>query len=353
MAFFSIPKVKIDGIAACVPKHNQSNFEGTKYISAEEMQKISKITGVENRRFASKDVCTSDLCFESAEKLIEELGWDKSEIGVLVFISQTADYRVPMTSPILQDRLKLPTDCMCFDSANGCSGYVYGLNIAASLLSTSRSKKALLLVGDTSTKEGSEKDRSTFPLFGDAGTATAISVDDNQQDEMYFHMATDGRGYQAIFIPDGGSRNPITPSSFEYRQYEEGVERNNIQVELKGMDVFNFGITKAPLSVKKVLDFAGKPIEAVDYFVFHQANKLMNDLINKKLKISSDKVPMSLAKYGNTSSASIPITIVSELREKVTTEDLNFVFCGFGVGLSWGSTFARLNKIVCPPVMEL
>lgn len=353
MAFFSIPKVKIDGIAACVPKRNESNFEATKYISAEEMQKISKVTGVENRRFASQDVCTSDLCFESAEKLIAELGWDKSEIGVLVFISQTADYSIPMTAPILQDRLKLPIDCMCFDSNNGCSGYVYGLNIAASLLSTSSSKKALLLVGDTSTKGGSEKDRSTYPLFGDAGTATAISIDEDDGDEMFFHMATDGRGYEAIIVRDGGSRNPLTVNSLEYRQFEEGVERNNIQVELRGMDVFNFGITKAPGSVKKVLEFADKPIETVDYFIFHQANKLMNDLISKKLKLSPDRVPTSLAKYGNTSSASIPITIVSELREKVISEDLNFVFCGFGIGLSWGSSFARLNKIVCPPVLEL
>lgn len=353
MAFFSIPKVKIDGIAACVPKENQSNFEGTKYISAEEMQKISKITGVENRRFASEDVCTSDLCFEAAERLLKDLDWDRSEIGVLVFISQSGDYSIPMTAPILQERLKLPTDTMCFDSNNGCSGYVYGLNIAASLLKSSTSKKALLLVGDTSTKGGSEKDRSTFPLFGDAGTATAISIDEDSEDEMFFHMATDGRGYDAIIVRDSGSRHLATAESFEYRVYEEGVERNNRQVELKGMDVFNFGISKAPVSVKKVLEFAGKPIDTVDYFIFHQANKLMNDLISKKLKLTPDRSPLSLAKYGNTSSASIPITIVSELREKVTTEDLNFVFCGFGVGLSWGSTFARLNKIVCPPVLEL
>ena len=353
MAFFSVPKIKIEGISACLPKQNASNLQASAYISAEDMQKIAKTTGIENRRIATKDVCTSDLCFYAAEKLLEELNWDRNEIGVLVFVSQTPDFILPMTSTILQDRLKISSDCMCFDSTNGCSGYVYGLSIISSLLSTSRSKKALLLVGDTISKLVSKKDRSSFPLFGDAGTATAISIDDKYSDNMFFHLASDGSGYKAIIISDGGQRSNFSSNSLNYQQFEDGKERNKCQLDLNGMDVFTFGINKAPQSVAEVLKFADKTIESVDYFIFHQANKLMNDTIRKKLRLPVEKVPSTLAEYGNTSSATIPLTVVSKLREKVTSEKLDFLFCGFGVGLSWGSVIARLDNIACPPIIEV
>ena len=149
MALFSINNVRISGISACVPKRNVSNARPDEYILKEDLQKIMTTTGIENRRVADKDVCTSDLCFEAAEKLINDLGWDKNEIELLIFVSQTPDYILPMTSSILQDRLGLPKSCIAFDTTLGCSGYTYGLSIASSMLMATKGKKGLLLVGDT------------------------------------------------------------------------------------------------------------------------------------------------------------------------------------------------------------
>lgn len=352
MAFFSINNVQISGISACVPKQEKSNAEPSPYFLEEDMQKLMTTTGIENRRVVNDVLCTSDLCLEAAERLIKSLNWDKSEIELLIFVSQTPDYILPMTSSILQDRLGLPKSCIAFDTTLGCSGYIYGLSIASSLMATTNIKKGILLVGDTISKITSPKDRSTTPLFGDAGTATALCFNEDAQ-SLSFHLATDGSGSNAIKIEHGGQRNPVTAESLVYRKNENGIEKNNCQLDLNGMDVFNFGITQAPKSVKELLLFSNKNSDEIDFFVFHQANKLMNETIRKKMKISSEKVPYTLKNFGNTSSATIPLTIVSELSEIVSTQNRSLVLCGFGVGLSWGSVLLNLDNIVCPDLIEI
>ena len=309
MALFSVKNVSIKGIAACVPRNSLSNLEAFGNVSEDDMKRIAATTGIENRRIVAHDLCTSDLCFHAASQLIEELGWDRNEIDILIFISQTPDYILPMTSTILQNRLGLGTHCLCFDTTLGCSGYTYGLSIISSILSTKKGGKGLLLVGDTISKLTSPNDRSTFPLFGDSGTATALSFEDTFNKSIYFQLGSDGDGANAIIIPDGGQRNPTSKESFLYKE-EEGKLHNNCQLELNGMDVFNFGIKTAPMSVKEVIAFAESNNDDIDYFIFHQANKLMNETIRKKLKLPVEKVPYSLSKFANTSSATIPLTMV-------------------------------------------
>lgn len=352
MALFSINNVRVAGISACVPKRNVSNADPDEYLLMEDLQKIITTTGIENRRVVDKGVCTSDLCFEAAEKLIDDLGWDKNDIELLIFVSQTPDYILPMTSSILQDRLGLPKSCIAFDTTLGCSGYTYGLSIACSMLSATKGKKGLLLVGDTISKITSPKDRSTNPLFGDAGTATALCFDERAE-PISFHLATDGSGSNAIVVSDGGQRNPANILSFEEKEFESGIFRNDCQLYLNGMDVFNFGISQAPKSVNELLSFTEKTTQEIDFFVFHQANKLMNETIRKKLKLTPEKVPYTLKDFGNTSSATIPLTIVSQLREVVSSESKSLMLCGFGVGLSWGSVLLNLNNIFCPELIEI
>jgi 3-oxoacyl-[acyl-carrier-protein] synthase III len=352
MALFSINNVRVAGISACVPKRNVSNSDSDPYLLEEDMKKIMTTTGIENRRIAEGNLCTSDLCFEAAEKLIATLGWNKSEIELLIFVSQTPDYILPMTSSILQDRLGLPKSCIAFDTTLGCSGYTYGLSIVSSMLASTKSKKGLLLVGDTISKIISPKDRSTSPLFGDAGTATALCFDESAK-ATSFHLATDGSGANSIIVTDGGQRNPAKTESLEEKELEGGISRNACQLYLNGMDVFNFGISQAPKSVNELLTFSEIESNEIDFFVFHQANKLMNETIRKKLKLTPEKVPYSLKYFGNTSSATIPLTIVSELREIVSTQSKLFLLCGFGVGLSWGSVLLNLDNIVCPKLIEI
>ena len=351
MANFSIKNVAIKGISACVPKNIESNINYP-YLTCDEIEKFISATGVEQRRIAPPDVCASDLCHVAADKLLNDLQWDRNSIDVLVFVSQTPDYLLPTTSTILQDRLNLSTQCVCFDIPLGCSGYVYGLSVITAMMSASGLKRGLLLVGDTLSKLVSPTDKSTAPLFGDGGTATALEIGETES-PMLFNLGTDGAGYKAIIIPDGGCRNLAKTASFISKTYEEGVERNDYQMALDGMEVFSFGITQAPKTVNSLLDGFNINKDAIDYFVFHQANMKMNKMIAKKLKLPEDKVPLSLKYFGNTSSATIPLTIVAQLHNSMRMEPQRMVLCGFGVGLSWGAVYLETNRILCPQLIEI
>ncbi|MDD2798955.1 MAG: ketoacyl-ACP synthase III [Bacteroidales bacterium] len=353
MAILHTKNIKIKGMSACVPTHIEDNKKLSLLGSVEEAQRFVDVTGIEYRRMV-KDTgfCTSDLCFHAAEKLIAELNWAKEEIDCLIFVTQTPDYILPATSCILQHRLGLPIDCYSMDISLGCSGWVYGLSTISALLSSGTMKKGLLLVGDTTTVTKSDRDKSTYPLFGDAGTATALEFVEGE-DGIKFQLGTDGKGFESIIIPDGGFRNFPTQSSFEFAEIEQGQYRNRLQSILDGPSVFTFGITKAPRSVNTLLETFGIEKEQVDYFVFHQANKMMNEKIRTKLKIEPEKVPYSLGKYGNTSSASIPLTMISELKKQLEGHTKQIVVCAFGVGLSWASASFELDNVVCPPIVEV
>ena len=263
-------------------------------------------------------------------------------------MSQTADYILPATACILQDRLGLSKECYATDGSLGCSGWVYGLSQLVSLLSNGGIKKALLLCGDA---RGRVKNKSRDPLFGSAGTATAIEYKDGA-DGFQFHFGTDGSGYDAIITPAGGSREPVSPETFDVEEIE-GKMYNRMQTRMKGMDVFSFGITTAPKSVKKVAEHFGFNYLDADYFVFHQANMKMNDFIAKKLKLPEEKVPSCMYRFGNTSSASIPLTIVGELKGKFENKPTKFICCGFGVGLSWGTAAFETRDIVISDLVEV
>lgn len=353
MAFLEINNVVIKGIASCVPKDIEDNKQLSLLGSNEEISKFIETTGIEFRRMVlNRPLTTSDLCYEAATRLLSELEWLPDTIDCLIFVSQTPDYILPSTAPILQEKLGLSMDTYAMDLSLGCSGWVYGLSTAASLLSQGHMKRALLLVGDTTTITKSKKDKSTYPLFGDAGTATAIEFEEGKEG-FKFNFGTDGRGSEAIMIPDGGFRHFVTPDSFISREVEPGIFRNRLQSILNGPAVFTFGITKAPKSVNALLDKHGISKEDIDYFVFHQANRIMNEKIRTKLKLPEEKVPYSLREYGNTSSASIPLTINHKLADQVKNTPTNFVACAFGVGLSWATVVFSTDHLISPPIIEI
>jgi len=352
MAFLSISNVAVRGVSACVPRIIDDNRHY--HLEEEEKRKMIASLGVTQKRITTHEVCSSDLCHKAAETLIRELQWDKEEIDCLVFVSQTTDYILPATSCILQERIGLKEECLTLDISLGCSGWIYGLSTISSLVASGKGniKKALLLVGDTVSKITSKTDKSLWPLIGDAGTATAIEYSSDIANTIKFHLATDGSGANAIVIKDGGYRNPVTPVSFEVNETEKGIKKSNLDVALNGMDVFSFAITQAPKSIKKLIDNFGIEKESIDYFTFHQANYFLNEKIRKKLRLEPEKVPYSIENFGNTSGASIPLTMVTELNKKMRNEILNHICCGFGVGLSWGSVYFSTNKIVCPELID-
>ena len=349
MAFLSFNNVRIAGIAAGVPKNVVSNLDlksGDGSISGSySPEDFVKLTGVRDRR-VSEALCTSDLCYAAAERLIADLRWERSDIDAVIFVSQTADYALPATACILQDRLGLSRETYAADVALGCSGWVYGLSYAMSLATTGMMKKVLLLCGDAKRRAPQPLD----PLFGCAGTATAVEFKAGAK-ESVFHFGTDGSGYDAIIIPDSGSRNQVKPGSFKTEMWD-GRSMHRMQTHMKGMDVFSFGITTAPKTVKKLAERFSFNYLSYDYYIFHQANMKMNNMIVKKLKLPSEKVPSCMLHFGNTSSASIPLTIVTQLKGKADIKPTKYLCCGFGVGLSWG-TVAFEDQIHISDLVEV
>lgn len=352
MAYLTVNSVVIKGMSACVPKTKDENRSSALFANVEDADKFITSTGIERRRVADSNTTTSDLCYHAAEKLIAELGWSKEEIECLVFVTQTPDYILPATSCILQERLGLSEECYTLDISLGCSSWVYGMSVISNLVSSGSFKKALLLCGDTILKINSKQDKSAYPLFGDAGTATALEYVVNSE-PLQFHLASDGKGFDTIIIPDGAYRNGFSTGSLKMNEVSEGISRTNLDIILNGMDVFSFGISKAPQSVNNVLERYGVDREKVDYYLFHQANKFMNEKIRKKLKLTEEKVPYSLKNFGNTSSATIPLTMVTELRHELKTKPLTLIGCGFGVGLSWGTIYFSTDKICIPELIEI
>jgi 3-oxoacyl-[acyl-carrier-protein] synthase III len=240
---------------------------------------------------------------------------------------------------------------MAFDMNLGCSGYVYGLSVISSIMASGGIKKALLLAGDVSTLNANYRDKSAYPLFGDAGTATALELDSNAE-PMFFNLNSDGSGHKAIYVPHGGMRRFVDKDSFEEELIADGIYRTGIQIALNGLEVFNFSLREVAPNVRSLLESQGKTIDDVDYFVFHQANRLMNETIRKKLKIEPEKFPYSIGKYGNTSSASIPLTILHCLNKEISNGKTNLLLSGFGVGLSWGSVLLQTNNVVCTEILD-
>ena len=322
------------------------------FINGGGVNEFIETTGIKERRKSSKEITSSDLCLYAAEKLISDLGWSKEEIEALVLVTQTPDYILPATSCILQERLGLSKECYTLDISLGCSGWVYALSVLASLMQSGSIKKGLLLAGDTITKICSPEDKSTYPLFGDAGTATALELEEGA-DGFKFIFNSDGKSEDVIKVKDGGFRNPVCKESFEVAEVSEGISRCNLNLSLEGMDVFSFGVTKAPKSVKELCSKFDLSIESIDLFTFHQANKMMNEMIRKKLKLSEEKVPYSMDEFANTSCASIPLTLVTREADKLRSEKITHIACGFGVGLSWGSVYFTTDKICVPKLIEI
>lgn len=342
MAKFSIDNIKIDAIYACVPSSKIKTSDYSLFSESESLL-FEKTTGIIERRVAKENTTCSDLCYQAAKNLLNDLSVDLSEIDILIFVSQSPDYFLPATAVTLQESLGLSKNCMALDINLGCSGYVYGLSVITSLLKNGL-KKALLLAGDKSTISTSFNDKSTYPLFGDAGTATLLSFDE-LANKMFFDLHSDGSGKDAIMIEYGHSRFPYNVFLDEEKEYEPGIKRSRNQLALDGMKVFNFALKEVAKSINECLEFAKVQKGNIDYFVLHQANKLINDSVRKKMKLSEEKFPMSIGNYGNTSSASIPLTICVSLRERIENQQLHLLLSGFGVGLSWANVLIKTGPI--------
>ncbi len=336
MAYLQYKEVGITAIAAAVPRRVIKNREYTEVWSAEEAAAIVDKTGIEERRFADDETCSSDLCLAAAEKLIEDNGINKEEIDLLVFISQTPDYRMPATSVTLQHRLGLPHSTIAFDINLGCSAFLYGLSVVYGMMQGGQLRKALILDGETRSKVYSPRDRRSAFLFGDGGVAALVECNE-KFGKSTFSLNSDGSRAELIMIPAGGYRKMSSAETVVEKVVDEfGNMRSDEQGYMMGGDVFNFVIREIPRDIKNTISHSGKTVEDFDYVVFHQANNFINSYIAKKMKLDTGKIPSTIAKFGNTSSVSVPLTIVSELKGKLNGKK-ELLLSAFGVGMTWAT----------------
>lgn len=352
MADLVFEGISITSMSGAVPANTIINRKFTKYFDQNIVNDIIDKTGVEERRVSNNKTTSSDLCFAAANKLFLDNNICKDEIDVLIFVSQTPDFRMPATSIILQGRLELPKSTACFDINLGCSGFVYALSIAYSYAQQNNVRKVLLLDGETRSKVYHPKDRQTGFIFGDAAIA-AIIEKNNKIGKSFFSLNSDGTLSDLIKINSGGYRNPSSVDSVKEKIVDKhGNIRTDENGYMNGADVFNFVLREIPKNIKTTLKKSNFTLEKLDYCIFHQANKFMNDYLSKKLKIDMKKVPTTISKYGNTSSVSIPITIVDKLKNK-TNGEKNLLLCGFGVGMSWATAIIPVNNLLISEIVEV
>lgn len=336
MAILTYKGVGVTALAGAVPHRVIKNYEYTEYFPADQVKEVVDKVGIFERRFADDETCSSDLCYAAAEKLIADNNINKEEIDLLVFISQTPDYRMPATSITLQHRLGLPNSCVAFDITLGCSAFLYGLSVVYGMMQGGNIRKALILDGETRSKVYSPKDRRSAFIFGDGGVAALVECNE-KFGQSWFSLNSDGSRADLIMIPAGGYRHMSSVETLKEKVVDEyGNIRSDEQGYMRGGDVFNFVIREIPRDIKKTLQYAGKTAEDFDYILFHQANNFINSYIAKKMKLDGDKIPSSIAKFGNTSSVSVPLTMVSELKDKLDGNK-QLLMSAFGVGMTWAT----------------
>lgn len=293
-------------------------------IEKKKIRNSSNIIGVKKNFFTSKKTTSVDLCLASAKRLMKNLKWKSKDLDLIIFVTQTPDFLMPSCSSIVHNKLNLKPDCVSFDINLGCSGYVYGLWNMYKIMQNGSYKKGLLLVGDTISKTVNSKDFVNKLLFGDAGTSTAVIKRGNKK--TYFILGSDGKGSDDLIIDNSGFR----------------TKKFNPEFKMDGKNVFHFAINNVPAMIKKLLKKSYCEIKDISYFIYHQANKYMIDSISRELGIKKKQVLFSISDYGNTSSASIPLTICKN-QNKISISRKTCIL-GFGAGFSYAGAVIDLKN---------
>lgn len=328
MSRTTIEGLRIAGVATCVPPRIVDNLVDSRGFDADEVRKVVAMAGVRERRVVDAGVTSADLCFEAAERLLERLDWERDSVSGLVFVTQTPDYWLPSTSCLLHQWLGLSDDCAAFDLGLGCSGYPYGLYVAASMLRAGGHQRILMLHGETPSRFVSPDDHATTLLFSDAGSATAIEL--SPHGASHFCLHTDGAGHAGLIIRGGGfrDRNPANP--------------RDLCLTMDGAGIFNFTLKRVPPLIRDALELAGRSVAQIDAFIFHQSNRFIMKHLMKKCGLPPERVPLTIEDMGNCGGPSVAVTMTRALPAH-RTQPQHLMLLGYGVGLSWGAAVVSLD----------
>lgn len=350
MIVSSVSNINIEAISACVPKNKINNYEFAEEHLSGDLSSTIKAIGTDERRVVKNDNTTAlDLSVLAAKELLKN-NFNPQEYGAIIFVTLTPDNLMPNNASYVQSLLGFDNNIAAFDINHACSGYVYGLWNAA-LLANNLQKKVLLLDGDINSHYVSPWDKSTALLFGDAGSATIISPF-KLQNEWNFTFMTDSTHRDALNVGIG-FRNLLKKENLNYKDYPDGSKRRDIDMSMKGEDVFNYVVLTVPKIIKEFLNEIESDVSEYEYLVLHQANAFMLRKLARKIDFPLDKVPISINKYGNTSSVSIPLNICSELSNDIVKESSRLLLCGMGAGLSTGLASINISNCYNVGVLEI
>ena len=330
--------VKITDIEYYLPEKIITNDQLAKEYSDWSSEKIEKKVGIRERHIVNEDETALDLALKAAEKVLKN--YSKDKIDFLLFCTQSPEYYLPSGACILQDRLGLNKNIGAFDYNLGCSGFIYGLAMAKSLINSNIAKNILLITSETYSKHIYPKDKSNRTIFGDAAAATIIKKLETEQIGE-FVLGTDGSGYKNLIVPNGGLRNRYDPNAKEIDDGSGSIRTNN-NIYMNGPEIFNFTIKAVPKVVSETLKKNNTTLNEIDYVIFHQSNKYMNEYLRKKINIPKNKFCENLLHIGNTVSTTIPIAIKDSLDNNFIKKNDNVLLVGFGVGYSWGGTIITI-----------
>lgn len=333
-------KAFLAAVRSVLPQASLDNEELASQYEGWSASKILEKTGIRSRRVTAPGECASDLAVRAAQRLMETTELDPASVDFLLHCTQTPDYMLPTTACVLQHRLGLPTSCGAFDFNLGCSGYVYGLGLAKALIESGQARTVLLLTADTYSKLINPADKSVRTLFGDAACATLVVARDHESLVGPFVYGTDGAGAENLIVPTGGMRRP-TQFHAPLISDDSGNARTVNDLYMNGAEVFNFTLRVVPTAVETLLRKADIGADAVDLFVFHQANRFLLDHLRRKLRIPAEKFVIDMEDVGNTVSCSIPLALERAQSQGRLRPGALVMVVGFGVGYSWGATLVR------------
>lgn len=319
----------IHSIEYYLPDNTLDNNKLSQEFPEWEAEKILEKVGIRNRHIVSKNETALDLAYHAAEKVLKN--FNRELVDFVLLCTQSPDYYLPTGACILQDMLKLRKDIGAFDFNLGCSGYIYGLALAKSLINSNIASNVLLIMAETYTKHIHPSDKSNRSIFGDGAAATLV-LTSPKENIHEFVLGTDGKGKDNLIVKRGGMRNV----GFDDQNLPENY------LYMNGPEIFNFTLDVVPVLVQEVLLKNKESLESIDFFIFHQANKFMLEYLRKKMKIEKTKFYLNMLETGNTVSATIPIALKDCLETGLVKPGNKVLLVGFGVGYSWGATIITI-----------
>ena len=331
-------RAALKGVASYLPAGTLTNEALAQELGGWDAQKIFEKTGIAVRHIAAPDECSSDLGIAAAKRLFEKGVCAPCEIDFLLFCTQSPDYFLPTTACLIQDRLGLRLDCGALDLNQGCSGFVYGLSLAKSLIEAGTATTILLITAETYSKFINPRDRSVRTIFGDGAAATLLTAVESERELIGpFVFGTDGRGAGELIVPAGGMRQRVGCEQAVESADARGNWRSARNLYMNGSEVYRFTVETVPRLLEQLLQKSCRRVEDVDHFIFHQANKFMLDRLRARTPIPEEKFWVDLADTANTVSSTIPIALEKAACRRQIRPGDNLALVGFGVGYSWAA----------------